>query len=123
VTCRCFLLVQNYLLTSSLLVQKDLNAFSDRDRGMLVHSLGAFSDMQVLFTSTKVLMQVLLLVQKYLCRCLLVQKYLVAGSVQKHLLAVVDMQAAEDESYTVTTCVTSTKAQILTRLLVQKYKF
>ena len=80
-----------------------MNAFCDRDRGMLVHSLGAFSDMQVL---------------------LLVQKYLLPSSVQKYLLTAVDMQAAADESYTVTTCVTitsantdaltSTKVQILT---------
>ena len=65
------------------------------------------------FTTTKGLMQVLLLVQQNL----------LASSVQKYLLTVVDMQAAADESYTVTTSITITKVQILTRLLLQKYKF
>ena len=54
---------------------------------------------------------------------LLVQQNLLASSVQKYLLTVVDMQAAADESYTVTTSITITKVQILTRLLLQKYKF
>jgi hypothetical protein len=41
-----------------------VNAFSDRDKGMLVHSLGAFSDMQVLLLVQKYLLTSSLLVKR-----------------------------------------------------------